>query len=483
MNQLFQLTALQLGRAIATGAVSIPEVTQAALHAAEQDGCNAFVTLTAEQALARAQTLQKNVKHAHSPLYGVAMSLKDNICTRHIETTCASRMLQGFRPAYDATVVERLHAAGALSIGKTNMDEFAMGSTSETSCHGPVNNPWDSTRSPGGSSGGAAAAVAAGLGWYALGSDTGGSVRQPSAHCGLTGIKPTYGTVSRYGLVAYASSLDQIGPLCKDAADCAAVLDILQGHDTRDATSLPGHYGHLLEGLTGDVRGLKIGLPTEYFGDGLHPSVRQAVLAAADVLRERGAIVTPCSLPLSPYATAAYYVIACAEASSNLSRYDGVRYGYRAQNCENLTDLYRKSRTEGLGSEVKRRILLGTFALSAGHYDTYYQKALQARGRITQEFEAVFVQHDLLLTPVTPSTAPLLGAHAADPLSMYLSDLYTLPVNLAGLPALSMPCGFDPSGLPIGAQLIAPRFGEGMALNAAHAFQLATDFHQRRCRL
>lgn len=479
--ELTKLTALELGGAIKKGQVSVKEAAQAALDqiAAQNGALNAFITVTGEQALDRAEQLQDGLKDAQSPLYGVPMALKDNICTRGVKTSCASKILGDFAPPYDAAVVDRLTAAGGLSLGKLNMDEFAMGSTSETSFYGPVRNPWDRSRVPGGSSGGAAAAVAAGLGWYAIGSDTGGSIRQPASYCGVTGMKPTYGTVSRYGLIAYASSLDQIGPLCRDAADCAAVLDALQGRDPRDGTSLDGQYGHLLEGLTGDIRGMKVGLPVDCYGDGLDGQVKAAVLKVSDVLKGRGAEVIELSFPVMEYVVPAYYIIAAAEASSNLSRFDGVKYGWRAEQYDGLADLYRKTRTQGFGAEVKRRILLGTFVLSSGYYDAYYKKALQVKAVIKDAFDRAFERCDLLLTPVAPATAPKLGESLSDPLQMYLSDVYTVSVNLAGLPGLSMPCGFDSGGLPIGAQLIGPHFGEGKLLNAAHAFQLDTDFHKR----
>lgn len=479
--ELQKLTALELGAAIRRGEVSAEEAARAALDAiAARDGAlNSFITVTEERAIERARALQGGVKTAESPLYGVPMALKDNICTRDVKTSCASKILGEFAPPYDATVVERLADAGAVSLGKLNMDEFAMGSTTETSYYGPVRNPWDEGRVPGGSSGGAAAAVAAGLGWYTVGSDTGGSIRQPASYCGVTGMKPTYGTVSRYGLIAYASSLDQMGPLCRDAADCAAVLDALQGQDRRDSTSLAGDYGRLLAGLTGDVRGMRIGLPADCFGDGLSGEVRAAVLAAADVLRERGAELVELRFPVMEYVVPAYYIIAAAEASSNLSRFDGVKYGWRAAQYNGLADLYCQTRTQGFGAEVKRRILLGTFVLSAGYYDAYYKKALQAKAVIKAAFDEAFRQCDALLTPVAPTTAPRLGESLSDPLQMYLSDIYTVPVNLAGLPALSMPCGFDELGLPIGAQLIGRHFGEGTILNAAHAFQLDTDYHKK----
>lgn len=479
--ELTKLTALELGGAIKRGEVSVREAAEAALAAiaARNGALNAYITVTGERALDRAQALQAGAGTARSPLYGVPMALKDNICTRGVKTSCASKILGDFAPPYDAAVVDRLREAGAVSLGKLNMDEFAMGSTSETSFYGPVRSPWDLERVPGGSSGGGAAAVAAGMGWYAIGSDTGGSIRQPAAHCGVTGIKPTYGTVSRYGLIAYASSLDQIGPLCRDAADCAAVLDAVMARDPRDATSLDGDYGRLLEGLTGDIRGVKIGLPGECFGAGLDGEVRDAVLGVAQVLKDRGAEVVELSFPVLEYAVPAYYIIAAAEASSNLARFDGVKYGWRAQEYDGLEDLYRKTRTQGFGAEVKRRILLGAFVLSSGYYDAYYKKALQVKAAIKDAFDQAFRRCDLLLTPAAPATAPRLGDSLGDPLRMYLSDIYTVSVNLAGLPGLSMPCGFDSRGLPIGAQLIAPHFGEGRLLNAAHAFQLDTDHHRR----
>jgi len=407
------------------------------------------------------------------------MAFKDNICTKGVPTTCASKILAGFESPYDATLVEKLEAAGCVSLGKLNMDEFAMGSTTETSCYGPTRNPWDRERAPGGSSGGAAAAVADRALWYAIGSDTGGSIRQPAACCGVTGIKPTYGAVSRYGLIAYASSLDQMGPLARDAADCAAVLDAVMGRDPRDGTSLDVPAGDLLKNLTGDVRGMRIGVPADCFGEGLDPEVRKHVLSVAEVLKARGAEVVEFSFPVMEYVVPAYYIIAAAEASSNLSRFDGVKYGFRAEGYEDLTDLYNKTRTEGFGAEVKRRILPGTFVLSSGYYDAYYKKALQVKGVIKRAFDEAFERCDFMLTPVAPATAPKLGESLVDPLQMYLSDIYTVSVNLAGLPGVSLPCGFDQKGLPVGAQLIGPPLGEGTVLNAAHAFQLDTDFHKK----
>ncbi len=480
---LFDLTALQLGAAIRAGEVSAREAAGASLDAiaARQGENNAFITVLAEQAMAQAGVLDEDeAKRIAGPLAGVPAGVKDNICTLDVKTSCASKILGEFAPPYDATVMEKFRAAGGVMVGKLNMDEFAMGSTTETSFYGPARNPWDLERVPGGSSGGAAAAVAAGECWYALGSDTGGSIRQPASYCGVTGMKPTYGTVSRYGLIAYASSLDQIGPLARTAEDCAAVLDLLQGRDERDGTSLDFDAGHLLERLSADLTGMKIGIPVDCFGDGLDPEVREKVLAVAEVLKGRGAQVEECKLPIMEYVVPTYYIIAAAEASSNLSRFDGVKYGWRASDYEDLTDLYCKTRTEGFGREVQRRILLGTFVLSTGYYDAYYKKALQVKAVIKQAFDEAFRKYDLLLTPVAPTTAPKLGESLGDPLQMYLSDIYTVSVNLAGLPAISMPCGFDRKGMPVGAQLIGAPLMEQKVLNAAHAFQQDTDYHTKR---
>ncbi len=479
MKEILGLTALELGAAIRSGEVSSSDAVLAALSVAEGGCGGAFITLIGEEAVKRAGEFQKHARAGEDPLFGVPMALKDNICTMGMPTTCASEMLREFRSPYDADVVQRLRHAGAVCIGKTNMDEFGMGSTCETSVFGQVANPWSPDRVAGGSSGGSAAAVARGACWYALGSDTGGSVRLPAAFCGLTGIKPTYGTVSRRGLVAYASSFDQIGPLCRDAADCAAVLDVIQGHDKGDSTSLTGDYGHLLAGLSGDIRGMRIGLPGQCFGDGLDCEVRTCVMGVADVLRDRGAVVEECALPALEYALSAYYIMACAQAGSNLARYDGVRFGGRAENYESLEELYIQSRSQGFGAEVKRRILLGTFVLSAGYYDAYYKKALAARQQIKKEFAQLFERYDLLLTPVAPGPAPKLGDSLRDPNRMYLGDVYTVCANLAGLPALSMPCGFHACGVPVGAQLVGPSFGEGNVLNAARAYQMETDHHRR----
>ena len=482
--ELWEYTALELGGLIQRGEVSPTQAAQAVLDRREeaQEGTNAFITcLDGEAVLAQAAEVEHRLAAGEklSLLAGVPMALKDNICTKGVPTTCASKILGDFTPPYDATAAEKLKAAGGVLLGKLNMDEFAMGSTSETSYYGPTRNPWDPGRAPGGSSGGAAAAVAAGACWYAIGSDTGGSIRQPAAYCGVTGMKPTYGSVSRYGLIAYASSLDQLGPVARSAADCAAVLDLMAGRDRRDGTSLDLPWGSLAEGLTGDLRGLRVGLPAECFGEGLDEAVRAAVLSAADVLKARGAVVEAFSFPMMNYVVPTYYIIAAAEASSNLSRFDGVKYGWRAEGYEDLTGLYELTRTQGFGAEVKRRILLGTFVLSAGYYDAYYKKALQVKALIKGTYDAAFEKYDLLLTPVSPTTAPKLGESLGDPLKMYLSDIFTVPVNLAGLPGLSMPCGFDGQGLPIGAQLIGPALGDAKVLDAAYGFQLDTDHHRQ----
>lgn len=477
---LTHLTALELGRAIASGDVTIPQATKAALEeiAQRDKSLNSCITVLAKQAMERAEVLQKGLKPGLSPLYGVPLLLKDNLCTKGIKTTCGSKLLEGYMPPYNATVVEKVQNAGGVCLGKGNLDEFAMGSTTETSYFGPTRNPWDESRVPGGSSGGCAAGVAAGFAWYALGSDTGGSIRQPAGYCGLTGLKPTYGTVSRYGLVAYASSLDQVGPLCRDAADCAAVLDLIQGKDRRDSTTVDGNYGGLLASLTADIRGLRVGLPVECFGEGLDPCVAQRVQEVAKVLQHRGAILEELSIPELKQVIPAYYVLASAEASSNLARYDGVKYGFRAEEYKTLTQMYENTRSQGFGKEAKLRMLLGTFVLSAGYYEAYYKKALAVKYQVSQGLERAFAACDVLLTPVTPNTAPKLGESLRDPMKMYLSDLYTVPANLAGLPALSMPCGVDGQGMPVGAQLMGPRFGEQVLLNTAYAYQQETDHHK-----
>ena len=475
--QLTDMTALELGRAIRRREVGVEEAARASLDAiAARDGeIGAFLTVTDKEALACARRVQKGIDAGTltHPLAGVPMALKDNISTKGVRTTCASRMLENYVPVFDATVVERLSALGAVCVGKTNMDEFAMGSSTETSCFQTTRNPWDPARVPGGSSGGSAAAVAAREVPYALGSDTGGSIRQPASFCGVVGVKPTYGAVSRYGLLAYASSLDQIGPLCRDARDAAAVLGAIMGRDARDSTSVQAAAPALLE--TDGIGGMRIGIPEEYLGDGLDAGVRERILACAKMLQGLGASVEMFSLPNVAYAIPAYYVLASAEASSNLSRYDGIKYGLRAADYADLTDLYLKSRSEGFGGEVKRRIMLGAFALSSGYYDAYYNKALKVKALIKGAFDAAFTRFDAVLGPTAPTTAFLIGENMNDPLKMYLGDIYTVSVNLAGLPALSMPCGQDASGLPVGAQLIGRPFGEETLLRIAKAYQDARE--------
>ncbi|HEY9074254.1 MAG TPA: Asp-tRNA(Asn)/Glu-tRNA(Gln) amidotransferase subunit GatA, partial [Desulfobaccales bacterium] len=396
-----------------------------------------------------------------------------------LRTTCASRILERFVPPFDATVVARLRREGAIFLGKTNMDEFAMGSSTENSAFGPTRNPWNRDYIPGGSSGGSAAAVAADLCLAALGSDTGGSIRQPASHCGVVGLKPTYGRVSRYGLVAYASSLDQIGPLTKEVRDAAIILQAIAGHDPRDSTSVPQPVPDYVAALDGQCQGLKIGVPREYFGHGLDPEVEAAIRAALKTLKGLGADLIEVSLPHTEYAVATYYVVAVAEASSNLARYDGVKYGFRAEG-KNLTETYLNTRTQGFGAEVRRRIMLGTYTLSAGYYDAYYKKGSQVRALIRGDFETAFQTCDLIACPVSPTPAFRLGEKLADPLTMYLSDIFTISANLAGIPGISVPCGFSSQGLPIGLQLLGPPFGEAEILQAAYAFEQATDFHRRQ---
>ena len=480
MKEILNLTALQLGAAIRKGEVSPVEATRAALEQIEARKVdNAFTALTAETALRRAEAVGKKIAAGEltAPLAGVPLGIKDNICTKGVSTTCASKILTGFEPPYDATLVEKLDALGAVSLGKLNMDEFAMGSTTESSYFGVTRNPWNPDRVPGGSSGGSAAAVAAREVFYALGSDTGGSIRQPASFCGVTGIKPTYGTVSRYGLLAYASSLDQIGPLTIDALDAAAVTRTIMGRDEMDATSVDVPLPGMPAG--DDLTGLRVGVPEDYFGEGLASDVCARVMDAAKQLEALGATLVPVRMPILDYAIPAYYILACAEASSNLSRYDGVKYGYRPEHFEDLHDLYLTARSEGFGAEVKRRIMLGAFALSSGYYDAYYNKALRVKALMKQGFDRCFEQADLLITPAAPTTAYALGAHTDDPIQMYLGDIYTVSVNMAGLPGMVVPCGFDGEGLPVGAQLIGPAFGEGNLFRAAHAYQLHTAFHRQ----
>jgi len=442
-------------------------------------GINSFVTVTPELALAAADAADRRLaKGEQAPLLGLPIAQKDIFCTRGVRTSCGSRMLDSFAAPYDATVVERMNAAGAVMLGKTNMDEFAMGSSNETSYYGPVRNPWDPERVPGGSSGGSAAAVAARLVPAATGTDTGGSIRQPAAFCGITGIKPTYGRVSRYGMIAFASSLDQGGPMAASAEDCALMLNAMAGFDPRDSTSVERPAEDFTAGLERDLKGLRIGLPREFFGEGLDADMRRVVQDALAVLRERGAEPVEISLPNSGLSVPAYYVVAPAECSSNLARYDGVRYGHRCADPRDLMDLYTRSRAEGFGAEVKRRIMIGTYVLSAGYYDAYYLKAQKVRRLIADDFRRAFEQVDVIAGPTSPELPFRLGEKSADPVSMYLSDIYTIAVNLAGLPGLSMPAGTI-GNLPVGLQLIGNYFDEARLLNVAHQFQQETGWHQR----
>lgn len=472
---LMSLTAVELGKMIQNREVTAVDATREALDAiaAREEVLHSFVTVDAEGALARAAQVQKKIDAGElvSPLAGVPAAVKDNLCTQGMKTTCSSNILKNFVPAYTAEAVLNLERAGAVIIGKTNMDEFAMGSTTETSAFGATKNPWNTDYVPGGSSGGSCATVAAEECSYALGSDTGGSIRQPSSFCGVTGIKPTYGTVSRYGLIAYASSLDQIGPVAKDVTDCAAILEIISSHDPKDSTSVKRGDTRFTDALVDDVRGMRIGIPGDYFGEGLHAEVREAVLAAAGELEKKGAVVETFDLGLAAYAIPAYYVIACAEASSNLARFDGVKYGYRTDVYDGLHQMYKKSRSEGFGAEVKRRMMLGSFVLSSGYYDAYYLKALRVKALIRKSFDDAFAKYDIILGPTAPTTAPKLGTSLPDPIQMYLGDIYTVAVNLAGLPAISLPCGVDSGGLPIGLQLIGDCFKEKHVIRAAYAFE------------
>ena len=477
---LMSLTAVELGRKIKAKEVTVEEAVTAALDAIEKkDGeLNSFVTVDREGALARAKQVQAQIDAGTltGPLAGVPVAIKDNMCTKDLLTTCSSKILYNYKPTYTAKAVENLEKAGAVVIGKTNMDEFAMGSTTETSAFGATKNPWNTEHVPGGSSGGSCAAVAAEECSFALGSDTGGSIRQPSSFCGVTGIKPTYGTVSRYGLVAYGSSLDQIGPVAKDVTDCATILETIASYDTKDSTSIKREDYDFTSALVDDVKGLRIGIPRDYFGEGLDADVKEAVLAAAEELRKKGAIVEEFDLSLVEYAIPAYYVIACAEASSNLARFDGVKYGYRTSEYEGLHNMYKKTRSEGFGAEVKRRIMLGSFVLSSGYYDAYYLKALRTKALIKQAFDKAFTSYDVILGPAAPTTAPRLGESLSDPIKMYLGDIYTISVNLAGLPGITVPCGKDRQGLPIGLQLIGDCFAEKTIIRAAYAYEQTRNY-------
>lgn len=481
---ILDLTAVELAAAIKNKEVTVREATEAVLAQMEanEDIYHCYVTVDKEGALKQAEEVQKKIDEGvlTGPLAGVPVAIKDNMCTEGLLTTCSSKILGNFIPTYSSEAVLNLQKAGAVILGKTNMDEFAMGSTTETSAFGPTRNPWNPEHVPGGSSGGSAAAVAAQECFYALGSDTGGSIRQPASFCGVVGLKPTYGTVSRYGLVAYGSSLDQIGPLCKDVTDCATILEVIASHDLKDSTSVERKDTNFTAALVDDVKGMRIGIPRDYFGEGLDAEVKEAVLKAADMLKEKGAVVEEFDLSLVEYAIPTYYTIAAAEASSNLERFDGIKYGYRTEAYEGLHNMYKKSRSEGFGPEVKRRIMLGSFVLSSGYYDAYYLKALRVKALIKKAFDEAFAKYDVILGPVAPTTAPKLGESLSDPIKMYLGDIYTISVNLAGLPGLSMPCGLDSKGLPIGLQLIGDCFNEKKLIQTAFAYEKARGAFGRK---
>lgn len=477
--EIQKLTAVSLGKKIKEKEISVREALDAVFAQIDQteDRYHAYVTLDKEGAYKQADAVQEKIDKGEltGALAGVPVAIKDNMCTKGLLTTCSSKILENYIPTYTASAVQNLTDAGCVIIGKTNMDEFAMGSTTETSYYGVTRNPHNPDHVPGGSSGGSAAAVALNECFFALGSDTGGSIRQPSAFCGITGMKPTYGTVSRYGLIAYGSSLDQIGPMTKNVTDCAAVLETIASYDKKDSTSMKREEYDFTSALVRDVKGLRIGLPKDYFGDGLDSEVKAAIFKAAETFKRMGAIVEEFDLGLVQYAIPAYYIIASAEASSNLERFDGVKYGYRTKEYGDFHSMYKKTRSEGFGSEVKRRIMLGSFVLSSGYYDAYYLKALKTKALIKQEFDKAFEKYDIILAPAAPTTAPLLGSSLQDPIKMYLSDIYTISANLAGIPGLSIPCGKDNKGLPIGMQLLGGCFQEKTLLRAGFAYEKARE--------
>ena len=477
--EIQKLTAVSLGKKIKEKEISVREALDAVFAQIDQteDRYHAYVTLDKEGAYKQADAVQEKIDKGEltGALAGVPVAIKDNMCMKGLLTTCSSKILENYIPTYTASAVQNLTDAGCVIIGKTNMDEFAMGSTTETSYYGVTRNPHNPDHVPGGSSGGSAAAVALNECFFALGSDTGGSIRQPSAFCGITGMKPTYGTVSRYGLIAYGSSLDQIGPMTKNVTDCAAVLETIASYDKKDSTSMKREEYDFTSALVRDVKGLRIGLPKDYFGDGLDSEVKAAIFKAAETFKRMGVIVEEFDLGLVQYAIPAYYIIASAEASSNLERFDGVKYGYRTKEYGDLHSMYKKTRSEGFGSEVKRRIMLGSFVLSSGYYDAYYLKALKTKALIKQEFDKAFEKYDIILAPAAPTTAPLLGSSLQDPIKMYLSDIYTISANLAGIPGLSIPCGKDNKGLPIGMQLLGGCFQEKTLLRAGFAYEKARE--------
>lgn len=477
-------TALELGKMIKDKKLSSVELTKHILNNIKnrENDINAYTLIIEDEAVKQAEQIQSKIDAGEvlSEIAGVPMAVKDNICIKDYVTSCSSKMLENFKPPYNASVIEKLKSAGAIILGKLNMDEFAMGSSTETSFFGPTKNPWNLEYVPGGSSGGSAAAVAANEAIYTIGSDTGGSIRQPCSFCGVSGIKPTYGTVSRYGLIAFASSLDQIGPIGKDIKDCAKVLSIMSGHDSKDSTSIKNLNLDFSQCFDENIKNLKIGFPKNYFGNGLNEEIKNSIYESLKIFERLGAIIEEFDMPEIDYAIDAYYIIACAEASSNLSRYDGIKYGYRSKNAENISDVFYNSRSEGFGIEVKRRIMLGSFVLSSGYYDAYYKKGLKVRTIINKSFKKAFDKYDLIISPVAPTTAFKIGENISDPLKMYLGDIYTVAVNLAGIPAVSIPCGFDKNGLPIGFQLIGKEFSEPILIRAAYSFQKNTDFHTKK---
>lgn len=483
MKQLAQLTIHEAASKMAKKEISSRELTQSVLDRIEKldPTIGAYLSVYPEHALAQADAIDKRRLQGEtlSPLSGIPLGPKDIYLTKGLKTTCASKILENFVAPYNATVIEKFLDAGAVIVGKVNMDEFAMGSSTENSAYKITRNPWDTTRVPGGSSGGSSAAVAADLCLASLGTDTGGSIRQPAALCGIVGLKPTYGRVSRYGVMAFASSLDQMGPMTKDVRDCALLMNVMAGYDQRDSTSIDKPVPDYTQFLDQDIRGMRLGLPREYMGQGLDPEIASAIYKACDEFKNRGAEIVDVSLPYSDYGTAAYYIIAPAEASSNLARYDGIRYGLRAD-AKNLNEVYENSKTAGFGPEVKRRIMLGSYVLSAGYYDAFYVKAQKARTIILNDFQKAFESCDALLAPVTPTTAFKIGEKTSDPLQMYLSDIFTIPVNMAGLPGMSLPCGFDSKNLPIGLQLIGKPFDEGTLLKIGHAYESSTNWHQKK---
>jgi len=481
--EIIELTVHELLEKLKNKELTCEDIVKSYIKQIEEkeDNVQAFITKTdKEQAIQQARKIDEEIENGSitNEIAGIPIGIKDNICTKGIKTTCASKMLENFVAPYNATVMEKLNKENLISLGKLNMDEFAMGSSTEHSYFKKTKNPWNLNKVPGGSSGGSAAAVAANMVPWALGSDTGGSIREPAAFCGIVGLKPTYGLVSRYGLVAFASSLDQIGTLTKDVKDSAMLLNIIAGHDEKDTTSLKYEKKDYTKCLKNDIKGLKIGVPKEYFGEGLNKEIRESMERTIEKYKSLGAIVEECSLDIAEYSLAAYYIIACAEASSNLGRFDGIRYGYRTKNYSNLKELFKNSRSEGFGEEVKRRIILGTYVLSSGYYDAYYKKAQQVRTLVKNEFEKNFEKYDVILTPTVPNVAFDIGSKIDNPLEMYLADLYTVPVNIAGLPGISVPCGVNSEGMPIGFQLIGKAFGEETILNAAYTYEQATKFRE-----